>query len=1158
MNHHWKFSLLSLLLVFIFSEQTYAQSTYSGNVTGQLVWVEPDTGTVLDTFPLEDIHLQLIAVGRGVIADTVTGPDGWFDFNVPSFTEPDTSVRLRIKIWAINRDTSIMARNTTNTGPRKKTILTNDQVIWVATDNLVEIGRVEAPTDSRAQSVHFANKAKLYVESELAGSFAFPTAPNKSLYIMSPPFGVDANYFLPDQLVGQLNAILIAGGSLPLGLNSFAVSILQLIPVVYTEFTLHPGIYLSDDDSPGSIYHEFGHYLMWNLQGEAWLSFMDAGLSFHDSEANDPSQKMAWTEGFANAFSWIMRALERKNTGRNLEAWDNPALFHLGTDTLKDTTGTILNTAQVLLHGFAGENYVADFIYDLWDGPNNLALLGNGPVSSPDDYEDDFPDEIELTLAQILQPLLNNAASLGPGTLPLNRFGQEASLINNVVQYHDELLATFDDCELEKDINRLSRLDHVHNLDAAIMDSLADRHYINTDIISYPAIVRTRRFKEANSGANFNFKELKNPDPVFYNLDIWGFRDSDDNYNVTDFTDPGKTIELSDDLQIGMTQGNSATLHFNRWLPDNFQTSSNTWGAPAGILVPAKGINLDVEVCGKATFYVSDDGIIELGDSLEDNTAEVRFKPGTSLILGGPAGSGDGPGQLVINDNSRIVIEEGATFVYNTGSEIYLKGQESVLEINGTWIIENNAIFTFSGSGHLETGLPADIGFGNVTMGPNSSIVIKGKGKQEHLIWRVTDGTHVVLPDSQEQMGFHLEDGIVELGAGSEMKVEDARLSFIDIWSHSATPNIRNGGMRSDGNVIVVSGSDFEDGAIGLDIDFTPSTAVASALIGNCEFNNNLAGLITEGANVSVSGGQFAGNLVGWQAVNPDASSVVSGCLLAGNNVGLQFSAPQTLPSPLLICQTTTITQGDTAITQNGFITLNAQCLNIDDHETAVSLSNGASAVLNGSNECSFQTNGPTWLFDGAFLPNLTNGNNQYFSSSSNLFTGTVINNPTVANWNGNHWQATNFQVLSPTYQNMTFLASGLANVMTGTGMSAFSICGSAPKTLGGQGAFGGQGTGNGSGLAEIASQGADQGIVVQVYPQPFTENFNLKISGLEQPLDAELSLLDIQGKVQWSTRSLISNGDVQLKGLAGLPAGIYFLRIASEAATINQRITKQ
>lgn len=1144
MYHHLKIPFLSLLFVLICTGSMRAQ-TYAGNVTGQLSWVQ---AAAADTFLLEDIQLELIADGQGVVSSTVTGPDGFFDFTVASFTAPDPTIELRIRVWAINGDTSIMARNATNTGPRKRMILTAGQAVWAAGAPTLDVGLVQSPSDCRAQSVHFANKAKLFVESELAGSFAFPTDPGKAFYIMPPPFGVNQNFFMPDDIVAQINGILIAGGGVPIGIIGLAAALANTPPAIFTEFTLHPAVYLSDEENPGSIYHEFGHYLMWNLQGESWLSFTDAGLSFHGDEANDPSQKMAWTEGFADAFGWIMVALERKITDRNLENWDDPAMFHTGTDTLKDTTGTISNSTQVLLHGFAGENYVASFIYDLWDGPNNLALLGNSPITSSNDYDDASPgafiDNVELTLAQILQPLLNKSATLPPGTLPLGRFGQEDSLINNVVDYHDEIQSIVNDCELGKDINRLSRTNFVHNLDGAITDPLAQLEFINTDIISYPTIVRTRRFKEIYNNPAFNFKELKHPDPVAYILDVWGLRDSGDDFNVTDFSDPGKPIELSDDLQIGMDPNDEATLHFNRFLNDNFQTSTNTWGVPQGILVPASGSHLDVNICGRSTFDVGDNGIVELGDSIEGNTAEVRVKSGSTFILGGAAGSGRGPGKLVINDNCRLVIEEGATIIFNRNSEIYLRGQESVLEINGNWIIENQATFTFTGSGHLETGLPdaVGIGQGNVSMSPNSNIVIDGKGKSEHLIWVVKNGTEVVLPALQPNMIFSLEDGIVHLEAGATMRLKDAALRLEDLRIHSPNPGQINGGVRCKGKITSILRVDFEDGEYGFKANFNSPFSSTSALLGQCKFLNCLAGLSTKGGSVQVTEGIFLGNFTGWEGENPDGLSGVTGCLFDDHQVGLKFTVPQTLPAPILFCQSTTMTDGDTAITLTGWMGLQAQCLNIDDYQIAVSLNDGATANLSAGNECSFQSHGPTWLFDEAFLPILANGNNQYLSGSSQIFEGTVLNNPSVSNWNGNHWQATNGQSLLTAHQNMN-LVSGPAKVMTGTGMSSFTICGSAPKT-------------NGSSAENMISLGTD--ISIEAFPQPFGEALQLRIAGANQPLDANLKILDLKGKVVWQQERKIENGDVTLEGVTGLPSGLYFLQITASDLHHSIKLVRQ
>ena len=67
-----------------------------------------------------------------------------------------------------------------------------------------------------------------------------------------------------------------------------------------------PGMYLSSGATgdENTVYHEFGHYLMWRLQQRNWIDPLSA--SFVDYTIwEEENANVAWTEGWANGFMAI-------------------------------------------------------------------------------------------------------------------------------------------------------------------------------------------------------------------------------------------------------------------------------------------------------------------------------------------------------------------------------------------------------------------------------------------------------------------------------------------------------------------------------------------------------------------------------------------------------------------------------------------------------------------------------------------------------------------------------------------------------------------------------------------------------------------------------------------------------------------------------------
>jgi hypothetical protein len=109
-----------------------------------------------------------------------------------------------------------------------------------------------------------------------------------------------------------------------------------------------------------------------------------------------------------------------------------------------------------------------------------------------------------------------------------------------------------------------------------------------------------------------------------------------------------------------------------------------------------------VVVEAEGTFYVGDDNYVNLGGGLQDNNkADVFFRAGSKLELLGDA-------LLRINDNSRVVIEEGAELILHKEHSIHLDGKNAVLEIRGKLTLKSSTLLKPSGAGYLRFAQPVN------------------------------------------------------------------------------------------------------------------------------------------------------------------------------------------------------------------------------------------------------------------------------------------------------------------------------------------------------------------------------------------------------------------------------------------------------------------
>lgn len=199
-----------------------------------------------------------------------------------------------------------------------------------------------------------------------------------------------------------------------------------------------------------------------------------------------------------------------------------------------------------------------------------------------------------------------------------------------------------------------------------------------------------------------------------------------------------------DTLSHSVTVGNQGVLSVNGEGPTD---------GGAGP-VPLAGSDFHVQVtdgaacnAGPTSLTVESGGRLELGSP--DRSGQLTLGSGTTLRLRDGA-------SLRVHHQSRLTIEPGATLVFEQGAQIQLVDDASALVIDGLTELGDDAMFTFSGKGHIDFG--ASGGSETVKVGAGASMVFQGSGKGD----KVLGVSGLLWPEDHLRM-FSVNNGAVEL-----------------------------------------------------------------------------------------------------------------------------------------------------------------------------------------------------------------------------------------------------------------------------------------------------------------------------------------------------------------------------------------------------------
>ncbi|MFO7723869.1 MAG: T9SS type A sorting domain-containing protein [Bacteroidales bacterium] len=267
-----------------------------------------------------------------------------------------------------------------------------------------------------------------------------------------------------------------------------------------------------------------------------------------------------------------------------------------------------------------------------------------------------------------------------------------------------------------------------------------------------------------------------------------------------------------------------------------------------------------------------------LGDPLNGNTAQVIFRPNTTLELF--------PGSMLrISANSRLLMEKGSTLVIHPGAQIILDGQESVLEMCGKLELKDQAVMSWSGSGYLKYNAQmtaADHG-DFFSLGAHSGLNAAGVSNTDR---KLVIAAETWFPYNLE---IEIEDAMVTIG-------ENVNLHFY------GPVNAGNAWFCADdtstfyGAVTVYGQSSMNI----VNCTFSHASVGLKALLGlggsdlklhSCLFRNNITGLYSSDERVALTDCRLVHNAQhGWFAENMAGKSMVEDSHIMHNgHAGIVF-----------------------------------------------------------------------------------------------------------------------------------------------------------------------------------------------------------------------------------------------------------------------------
>lgn len=861
------------------------KGTISGKLTTQVI---SDLGGNV-TIPISGIRVKIMEKDGGVNPDdllgvTFTNDNGEFSMFIDECQRhsecllspcegDDLEIYLIIESRNINESIKVRHRYG---GTRSITINKSTVRYWNYNDGNIsnlDLGELQPSKDIKPQLLHWGNICRNFVNG---------------------PDGLQSLGFSIGSKAHQLDIMIHptdqGGGGvfIPATYKSAALIIVRDILGYFdlingNRFSNDDAVYIGEESENDEdlFFHEFGHYLMWHLQGKSWQNPLEASFADHGDEFNAESPALAWNEGWATGFGQIVDLFFRHmdNEAGNYTSFHNVELRELFGDQMENISrkvnrGTALNPdiqiETTVTHGFVSEGNIASLIYDLFDGPNKQGRHFDFVFGTTESHNDGGNDNVTLTFAMIAKPLLNNQGT-----------GLNSNLVIKDITNYAMELGEVVDCQQKRLLQPLFLFNGLRSFDNPVS------HRISTDRIAFnmaidhesftwkgPRKVLGKYLPGRSSGEGF-FKPT--------GIQTYGYMIDFETIDVSskDFNLCVRSGETDAHISDPLTVTSDRFLFFN--------------GNVSGDLVSQSGSN--PPSASRLGGYVSsrlevnDGATMELGSSDESTFADVHFCQGSMLILRKNNGAANNP-KIIVNNNSTLIIDEGAIFQYFPNTTIILNGPNAVLEIRGQLQIMNGATFSVQGGnegkGFVIFNKAANSNGNRLINSPTNdgNVELIGLGSTQKLI--VIDGTEGLIIDD-DIINFTIKQAKILMGQNSIFeptvkmsgKVFFEQVNIAQLNSGQRHNGIRVNGVNNEFHMVRMDGGNF---------GFTNTSLLLYK--GNHQFvhrgeklylravqiTNCSIGIMSYSSGITYHGGFVKGyTIAGWKSIDTRVPSDVTG-----------------------------------------------------------------------------------------------------------------------------------------------------------------------------------------------------------------------------------------------------------------------------------------
>jgi len=486
-----------------------------------------------------------------------------------------------------------------------------------------------------------------------------------------------------------------------------------------------PTIRLESDDcyQEGTIYHEFGHFQMWNVQGRNFI----AQISYpgDHSWSKENTSRIGWTEGWADAHGMIMDAAHWWEDGEY--GYDDGYNYSLGYKPVYENRYKYWqkNSVGEINNGLWSEYFIACAIYDLWDGKGKgVPLSITGQIGQLNIGYDDVgnwhtQDDVEFSFYDLVMPLIKNGGASGK--------------LQHINDYYTALMKQFSDCNSKSNIARTF-----------------EENRVVFDITEYEKIKGNSMMTDGGIAESKTVSISGELGPL--NLTY------SDTYYLSYLQDtPAKTIDckfypitkrtLNEYIVYGSNSGKTVNLDIN---------------TAAGILKvgPIQFVNSatgTLSTCGRSGIQL-DNGVLTLGASAGNFSATLEVQEQGMIRI-------TALGSMVINNRSSIIVRKGGTLFIEAGARLSLSQSGQIIVEDGGFIcIDNGATVNLFDPNQIQVSTKATIG--------------------KNAIWGLstsnckTDFCPTMVPLNVEALKFDGTDDVVEIANNPILNLNSGPFTF--------------------------------------------------------------------------------------------------------------------------------------------------------------------------------------------------------------------------------------------------------------------------------------------------------------------------------------------------------------------------------------------